>query len=506
MKTLFKPTSYPKGAALAVGATFVWKAVSFANALLLALYFGATRQTDVYFYLMMLVGVGVGFLQRLNQSVLIPEAIFLARENEKLSRQFINMWLYLYLALALIVGTAGMIGTQPLWHVFSRFGGPVLAQDKVLLTCGFFLFGLQVITFYLTSIAEMYKFFKTAWLGVLNAVCPLLCLLLFANSVGILSMLYGFLIANVLQIFLLLYLLKTQLRWHFSPAWVPLRVQTRQNMWAGQTWAVLDMLTSWLPLYLISGMNAGLVSALNYCKQFTDSATEVFTARIANVAKIEMTEQAAAGQTEPFNQSFLRLNHVLLIILGPLVVFSCYFAPQIVTIFLERGHFDAQAAQDTVRFLRPMLFTVLLLIPAYLQHNTIYAWRKIKENFYYSASACLIFTTALLVFVPRWGAFSYAYITLGALGLGWLISYLFFRRYFPHVPFTKAAWDWLRLLVLNVVALLPAVGIYHLIPTTTAYGVIFICGSTFMAGYLLLLYLTHDIRQFLQEVSLFPHL
>ena len=74
MNTLFKPTSYKKGAALAVGATFVWKTISFANALLLALYFGADRQTDVYFYLIMLLGFGVTFLQRLNQTVLIPEA------------------------------------------------------------------------------------------------------------------------------------------------------------------------------------------------------------------------------------------------------------------------------------------------------------------------------------------------------------------------------------------------------------------------------------------------
>ena len=61
MVHLFKPTSYRFGAALAVGATLVWKLISFANALLIAAYFGAGASTDVYFYLMMLMGFGVTF-------------------------------------------------------------------------------------------------------------------------------------------------------------------------------------------------------------------------------------------------------------------------------------------------------------------------------------------------------------------------------------------------------------------------------------------------------------
>ena len=71
MKTLFKPTSYKKGAALAAAATFVWKTISFANALLLALYFGASRQTDVYFFFFFFTGVGVAFLQCLFHTVFI---------------------------------------------------------------------------------------------------------------------------------------------------------------------------------------------------------------------------------------------------------------------------------------------------------------------------------------------------------------------------------------------------------------------------------------------------
>lgn len=497
MKNLFKPTSYKKGAALAVGATLVWKLISFANALLLALYFGATRQTDVYFYVIMLAGFGVAFLQRLNQSVLIPEAMFLAQENETKSRQFINMWLYVYVALGLIIGAAGLIWTQPLWRLFSRFGGPVLMQDKMLLACGFILFGLQISTYYLTAVAEMYKFFKTAFLGILNAVCPLGCLLLLGGKVGIISMVYGFLLANVLQIAVLVYLLKTQLAWQFTPAWVPLRVQTRQNMLTGQTLAILDMLNNWLPVFLISGMSAGLVSALNYAKQFTDSTTEVFTARVANVAKIEMTEHAAAGQAELENQTFLRAGYVLLVFLVPLVVFSCYFAPQIVELFFERGHFGPQALHDTVAFLRPMLWVVLLSVPGYLQNSALSAGRKIKEWFPYALASGGFLGVLMFVFIPCYGGFSYPYILGAGLGVGYILNVFLFRKHCSFIRYFEPFCQLLRFCLFAGAAWVPVGWLAAYLPPV-CWVQIAVCGTVFVAVYTAILYLTKDTQKLLQ--------
>ncbi len=501
MNPLFKPTSYKKGAALAVSATLVWKFISFANALLLAAYFGATSKTDVYFYVIMLMGLGVGFLQRLNQTVLIPQAMFLHEKSNHTAQQFLTMWLYIYVGLGLLAAITGTLWTQEVWQVVSRFRAPLLAQDQHLLVCGVWLFALQLLTYYLTAVAEMYRFFKTAWLGVLNALCPLVCLIIGANTWGIVSMVYGFLVANVVQLAVLLTLLRTQLQWDFTPCFVPLHTQTRQNMLTGQTLAVWDIVNSLLPLYLMSAMGAGLISALNYCKQFTDSTTEILTARVANVAKIEMTAHAAQQNPQAFHAVFVQLNHLLLVILGPLVVFSCYFAPQIVDLFLGRGQFGPQAAHNTVTFLRPMLVTVLLLVPAYLQSSTLAAWRKINTNFPYSAGSSLVYTLALLVLLPRWGAFSYPYIYAGALGVGWGVSFMFFRRHFPQVPFLQTVWDFLRLLGLNGCALIPAVGMYHALPATSSWMCLLVCGSVFMAGYILLLTLSKDGVQFIREIK-----
>ena len=494
MKTLFKPTSYKKGAVWAVSATLVWKIISFANALLLALYFGANRQTDVYFYVIMLIGFAVAFLQRLNQTVLIPEAMFLTQENPSKARQFINMWLYVYAGVGLVVICLGALFPEKIWHLLSRFQGTILLHDKELLISGFILFALQIITYYLLCVAEMYKFFKTAWLGVLNAIFPLLFLLLFGQHVGIISMVYGFLAANIVQLITLLVLLRTQLQWDFAFTWVGLRTRTHQNMLTGQTLAILDMVNSLLPIYLISGMGAGLISALNYCKQFTDSTTEVFTARMANIAKIEMTEQTAQAQLAQANQTFLNGSYILLVLLAPLVVFSCYFAPEIVALFFKRGHFDATATQHTVCFLRPMLFTLLLAVPGYLQNSAIAAGQKIKEWFPYALTSGLIFTGLLIGGILYWGSFAYPYLIGAGLIIGFIINAFLFRKHFPFLQYTTPFWQVLRLTLMAGVALIPTVLLSHYLPVP--YWVqILVCGTVFVMGYVGILWMCKDVKQ-----------
>ena len=366
MFSLFKTTSYKTGAALAVGATAFWKLTSFLNSVLIALYFGAGESTDIYFYLIMLTGFGVTFMQRLNNTVLIPEAMFLAEEDPRQSRRFLTTGFYFYLLLALVLCLLGLTFPTGIIGLVSRFEPEALGREQILLGAAFFLFATNLLVYYLTAVAEMHKFFSVAWLSPLNAVCPLLALLFLGRHIGIISMMYGFLAANFIQIVLLVWLIKRKLHWDFVPRPCAIRPAARKNMLTGQTLAALDIVNNLLPLYLLSGMGAGVVSALNYCKQLTDSPSEIITNRVTNISKIELTENAARGQINVFNKNFLSTNHMLLFILTPLAVFSSYFATDIVGLFFERGQFGAQAAADTARFLRPLIFTAIFIVPSNL--------------------------------------------------------------------------------------------------------------------------------------------
>ncbi len=501
MNVLFKPASYQKGAAWAVTATFVWKGISFANALLVAAFFGATLRTDIYFYLIMLMGFGLTFIQRLNSTVLIPEAMFLQAQHPSKAQPFLTQWLYVYGAMGLLLVAAGVFLPVPLWKLFSRFDGAYLASQHTLLTAGFILFALYLLAYYLQAVAEMFKFFGAAWLGILNALCPFLFLLCFGRQLGLLSMVYGFIASNLLQITVLLVLLKTQLAWDFSPAWVRLEKHAKHNAAAGQMLAVLEIINSWLPMYLISAMGAGLVSALNYCRQLTDSPTEILTNRLTNVSKIALTEHAARTRHKQFNRTFLQTNFMLIFLLTPLTVFTVYFAPEIVNLFFRRGAFSALAAQDTVRFLRPFIVTVLLLAPSMVQSAAIAAERKIKENFPYAGTSSALFLTALFLFVPRYGAFMYAYLSVGGLIFGAYLNYLFFRKHLPFVSFEKMYLDLAHLIALNSGALICAAFIKAALPPLHPFFTLLVCGSGYMMGLFLLVRYNGLLKKFLRLLA-----
>ena len=501
MFSLFKTTSYKTGAALAVGATAVWKLISFLNGVLIALYFGAGSGTDVYFYLIMLMGLGVTFMQRLNNTILIPEAMFLAEEDENQSRRFLTMGFYFYVLLGLGLGVLGLTFPAQIIAGVSRFDITLLKNDQMLLCAAFFLFATNLLSYYLTAIAEMHKFFAVSLLGPLNALCPLLALLFLGKHIGIISMMYGFLAANCIQIILLIWLLKKELHWSFTPRPCTIRPGAKKNMLSGQTLAALDIVNNLLPLYLLSGMGAGVVSALNYCKQLTDSPTEIITNRITNISKIELTENAARGQINVFNKNFLSTNHLLLFILTPLAVFTSYFATDIVGLFFERGKFTAAAAADTARFLRPLIFSIIFIVPSNLQGNTIVAWLKVKEAFPYMLVSVLILMAAWFL-LPHLGPYGYPYIVLGGFICSFIINAFLFRKYFPFINYFRAFWELLRLLAINIIALLPAAAVRVFMGEDDYFLNLLFGGSVYLTVLLLVSYKSRDLQLFLKSTEI----
>lgn len=502
MLSLFKTTSYPSGAALAVSATACWKLVSFISGILIAMYFGAGARTDIYFYLLMLIGFGITFTQRLNATVLIPEAMFLQRKNPVVSRHFLTFIFYIYVLAALLLCVIGLWFPVGVVRLFSRFEPVLLQQEQWLLTTAFFLFASQLLVYYLHAVAEMHKFFAMAVLGPLNAICPLVALICWGPRIGLISMVYGFLTANFIQFIVLVWLLHTQLQWDFIPRPAPMQSRIQKNLLSSQILAVLSVVNSLLPVYLITGMGAGLISALNYCRQLTDSPSEIITNRVMNVSKIEMTENAARGQINVFNKNYLSTNHLLLFVLTPLAIFTSYFAIDIVCFFFEHGNFNAWNVMDTVDFLRPLIFMVVLLVPAGLQNNTVSAWLKVKESLPYALISGLSFTLAVILILPRWGAFAFPYLALAELVFGFILNYFLFRKYFPFVNYFRSFWELLRLLAINIIALVPAAIVRIFLADSSHFLSLLLCGSVYMAVLLVISYKSRDLQLFLNTAQI----
>lgn len=499
MLNLFKPVSYQKGAALAVASTAGWKIISFVNSILIALYFGAKSGTDLYFYLIMLIGFGVTFLQKLNTTVLVPEAMFLARSDESASRRFLNFFLLVYAAVCVLVCLAGFTLAVPTLSGLSRFTPQLLQNNSVLLGGAFCLFASNLLVSYLTSVAEMHKFFGTVLLTPLNALLPLLSLLLFGHSAGIVSMVYGFLAANLIQILVFLVLLKLKLNWDFTPSFIPLHKRTQKNMLAGQTLEIVGILNSLLPVYLISGLGAGLISVLNYAKQIADAPVEIIVNRVSNVSKIQLTEDASGRHFNTLNRHFLNTSHFLLFLLVPVSVFVSFYAYDVIALFFMRGRFTSAAAQAAADFLRPLIFMIVILVPVLMQSNVISATRKVKESFGYLLLSNLFFTVLAFGGISLWGAFSYPYLLLASNLVGFWVNYFLFKKHFPFIKYAHQFLDFGRLLSINIIALFFSALAHQFLGTGSHLLNLLFGGVVYITVLILAAWKSGDLRRFLEH-------
>lgn len=501
MLTLFQPVSYKKGALLAMGATALWKCFSFANSVLVALYFGTRAGTDVYFYLIMLIGFGVSFLQKMNTSVLIPEALRAEEETPCHGRRLLNAFLWFYILLGLAVCALGIWLPLQSGALLSRFSAQELSRHEMLICAAFILFATNLWVTYLTNILEMYKRFGSALLTPLNALFPLCSLLLWGQTVGIISMIYGFLAANVVQLACFVYLLCKELHWNFTPGLERFHTRFHKNLLSNQILEVVGLANSLLPVYLISGLSVGLVSALNYAKQLADAPTEIITNRIAAVNKIQLAEDSSRSDEQAFNLHFLQTGRVLMFILSPLAVFTYFYAQDIVELFFQRGHFTVQSAQDAAAFLRPLILMMWVLVPVSLQSNVLAAARKMKEAFFYLLFSNLIFTAAVVWAINKWGAFAYPYTQIACCLVGFAVNGILFARHFPYVYYGQSLKDGARLLAINIVALVPAAALSAWAAIASPFWALAAAGPVFLITLGLLTIYSGDLRLFISAFS-----
>ena len=497
MTLLFKPTSYRKGAALAVGATAAWKIVSFVNALLLASYFGADRATDLYFYLILTLGVAWFFVQRLNAAVIIPQAMALEAQTPLSSRPLLNGYLYVYLMLAAIIIGVGVLCPVQTARLFSRFDTPYLHDQHALITWGLLLFALQILSTYLLAVLEMHKRFATALFTPLNALLPLLFLMGWGRQVGVISMLYGFVLSHAIQVVVFGVMLKKELGWKFTRGEIYHSAAFMKNLASNQLIELANIVSGVLPLYLLSGLNAGVVSALNYARQLSDSSTEVLTLRVANVSKIQLTRHVAKRRWDTFNAAYNATHHFLWFLLTPLAVFSIFYAPDIITLFFKRGAFSATDVREASAFLRPLLVLVWLMAPVLMQNNVVAATRKLKEFLPYALSGILLFIVLVPGAVAWGGAVAFVYAQAGCCVVGLAINAFFFKKYVPEFGLLPALKDGARLVLYNALALLPSAFYALQFGGQNVWVRVFISGSIFMICLLALTRASGDLKRFL---------
>ncbi len=459
--------SYRRGIVLSSAFNVMANGAAFVSNLVIAYFFGAHAQTDIYFFclssLFLISGIVVSSL---NTSVVIPESMTLATiGGEDTSMQFLNVFLYGYAALGLLIGAA--VVWQPFRIVSLLASFPSDGVHENLSTVMFAGVSLVLMfpCLHMTDILTSHRFFTmTALLNAGNSITVILFVAAFHASLGISSAMLGLLTAYSVQTIVLAVMLRKALGWKFTRVGSFPRGRIWSNIAYSQTGYVASSVANYLPLPILSSLGTGLITAYGLAQRVMNVPGTFVMNQLTSVVGIKLNSLAAKGDATRMNDVLLNTVRVTVFLLMPLSVLMLVFADDIVVVLFRHGAFDAQAAETAAGFLRLFAFLPPLMAVNSMASRICIALLKVRVVSAFQIAANLVLIVALVAGVRYFGASWCVTAVLLTYVMMVLVWSLVLRRSVPEIEYGLVLKTCFQLIVINAIAGGVVVGVRYALP------------------------------------------
>jgi peptidoglycan biosynthesis protein MviN/MurJ (putative lipid II flippase) len=450
-KTIIISESYKKGFVISSSLNFFAKIIGFLNFTIIAYFFGTNSATDVYFFCLVIIGVVSGFLIALNSTILIPEAMRIKEQfSEEESQRFLSFFLFLYIAICIGLSLVVLVSPVRIFSLLSKFNIKTLNDNISIIYCSLPLLVLITTNALFTDILVSYKFFSISVISsLLNSVLSIVLIFAFHEKFYVLSILFGSLCANVIQILLNVWLLRKILHWSFRFMPIKIRRKTVKDSIVAQAGNFSTMLTGYIPAMLISKFPPGILSSISYAVKIPDFAAMLITNQFATVTGIKFNELYAQKKEIEIKQTFVDASSFLQFVLVPICVLGFFYSRDIIDILFGHGAFNKTSISLASQFMK-----IFFLVLPFAAHNTFVARlfmaaQKINRCYVYQIVMGLV-----MVFFVYGGIF-----LLGPSGypLGVFVFYVvnsiaaitIMSRNFRFIPYEKTLLYTLKCLAIN---------------------------------------------------------
>lgn len=400
-----------------VSSTFfslVARVFSFVQAMIVSAYFGATKSTDFLFFCVSFTTLLPGLFSNINQSVLIPNSIRI-RENksEEESRKFMLSVYLFYLILG--VAACAVINAVPeeFLALTSKFSRADIRENmqiaKLIIPTFFFI----LTNSYLLNVFDSYHYFTFPMiLDMLKSALIIFFILLLGKRYGVASMAAGILIAHIIQFALLNISLVRLLGFRFQFKWYRLEKDVRKNIFFAVISQIASTINQYVVIYLISGLNEGVYTALSYSDRLYSIFVAVFTGQVSTVLGINMIEMYAKGQFDKLNRQYMKYIKVTMTLIIPLCFILAVQAPLVISILFGRGNFGPDSVELTAVFFRYCILLVPMLLIDTLNVRLVIAKQILHVSFIWNVICKGLSCIVLFVIIHY---MDYRYYGLGLL-------------------------------------------------------------------------------------------
>jgi putative peptidoglycan lipid II flippase len=225
---------------------------------------------------------------------------------------------------------------------------------------------------------------------------------------------------------------------------------------------VCTLMASYIPLYLLSGINKGIITSLNYGKNVSEIPNQMITNQFSVVSGIKYNELVAKGEIDKLNEVFLKTSKFLLFILFAISGLFFLYSEDIIKIVFMRGAFNMKSVSDTALFLK--YFGILIPFSAF---NTIgakifMAMQKIKHAFVYQIITNILLVIFIYLFVNFYGAIGYPIALILIYALSVITIQPLLKITLPTLKYKKLLYFIIKVIIINflIVIFLYKIGSY----------------------------------------------
>tara|TARA_B110000003_G_scaffold129903_1_gene131918 strand:- start:9420 stop:10940 length:1521 start_codon:yes stop_codon:yes gene_type:complete len=370
-----------KNAFLVTICLIVSAVLGFIAQIVFASTFGVSAEMDTYFKILSIPSIITGISPIIFSSVLIPTFAKFKSNRLDLNRFIDSIWIII-LGLGVLFTVIGLIVSLTSIDLFISKETTDLKKIAFQVSLMIWLgSGFMFVSSYLMAILNYNKqFFKVAWTSILPAFFIIIFVLLFNAKLGIRSISLGFCFALIFQFIILLKASKISFNLlSFDIKRIPYKKLLLKQSFLVTLSLLPFTIIAPIAFFWASKLEIGSISYLGYSQSFAGFLSVAVSMGIAVVSLPELADKFANEKGE---SSFLRfektLRYVLLIGMFAAGVLIALRIP-ILSLFYERGTFDANSVNNLSSVLPWYLFAAVFVGGLNLLRNLFYSKGEFKN-------------------------------------------------------------------------------------------------------------------------------
>lgn len=396
---------------------------TFLNQMVLAYLFGTSATMDAFLVASVLPQTILVMLIGDLASALVP--LLMQYKDRKQELQQLIGELFLFLSIvALLVSLLGVVGSR--WALWATTDPDMPgATFDLAASIAPFIWMIVGLNFLSSFLAGVHHFYRKFSLPAISLIFPYLGMitggLLWAPSLGVKSVVFGWLAGALLKSLILLPVLRGHGRFQFRGGF------SHPGVWALCT-SILPLALALLPFTLLpvidvfwaSGLPKGSISYLGYATRIVIAVTAIVVQGLYVVLFPALSEDTVNDKLDQFCSKISDAMKTVLLLIIPLAVVIFVHRIPLLVILLERGSFDQTATVGVGRVLPWYLFGMIWMAPMAIVSRGFFALRDYKTPAKLGLLSLILYVIVSGMLIPH-----FSYVGIGiAYAIYWPFTFV----------------------------------------------------------------------------------